>query len=103
MIEQERRLREPSRTPARARLAGALAALLLALALAVGIALSVGGAPARAGLCVQATVASTTGGAQIHVCGPAARSLCAAPGNLAGNQALAQACARVGLPFDRRD
>ncbi len=99
MIDQQRRLREPLPTPPAARLMVSAAALLAVIGLGLGIALEGGGGRAAGGMCVAATVASTTGGAQVHACGEGARSLCAAPGQLAGNEELARSCRAAGLPF----
>ena len=99
MIDQQRRLREPLQTGPAARVAVSAAALLAVIGLGLGIALAGGGRSAAEGPCVAATVASTTGGAQVHACGAGARSLCAEPGQLAGNEQLARSCRAAGLPF----
>jgi hypothetical protein len=61
---------------------------------AIAIPLAVHGAPAPARGCVNATIASTTGGAAIHACGDAARRMCAAADLPATVQ---EPCRRAGL------
>jgi hypothetical protein len=69
-------------------LLGAVAACVIVLLVTVHSALR----PAPG--CVDATIASTTGGAAVHACGQRARRLCAAPGTTAEIQL---ACRRAGL------
>jgi hypothetical protein len=49
--------------------------------------------------CVDATIASTTGGAAVHACGSRARALCSARDATAE---IRTACARAGLTPSRR-
>jgi hypothetical protein len=76
-----------------------LAAALLACALAVGIAAATSGSGKTAPGCVSIGVASTTGGAMMHVCGTKARRLCRGEVAVAGDVArdLPRACRRAGL------
>jgi hypothetical protein len=67
-----------------AALAACAAVLVLALAGTSG-----GSAPG----CVDATIASTTGGAAVHACGDTARRMCAAPGR---TREIRVACRRAG-------
>jgi len=78
------------------------AALGLLAAVGIGLAVALGGGSARLARgsgCVQLTVASTTGGAQISACGPKARALCAQPGQLRTSAALEASCRRAGFGF----
>jgi hypothetical protein len=102
MFEQSRRLSQPLRWGRREKTAVAvlLGCLLLALA-GLGAYALTSGAPARAD-CVDVTFPSTLGGAQLHGCGPRARSICAA-GTFHGiEQDLRAACRRAGFPFTAR-
>ncbi len=79
--------------PLRPRERRIVLALLAALAAcAVVIALAAGGSGPAPG-CVDATIASTTGGAAVHACGDRARQLCRAPGP---GREIRAACRRAG-------
>jgi hypothetical protein len=79
-----------------ARVAGVLLAIACAAVLAVIV--LAGGSPAPAAGCVDETIASTTGGAQYHACGDAARRLCAQAAGDTGREgtAVRAACRRAG-------
>jgi hypothetical protein len=93
-------------TPARSlgrreqRIVAAAAVLLAAAVIALaGVIVLAGGPAAPAPGCVDATIASTTGGAQFHACGDEARSFCANAASAptrTGGEARA-ACRRAGL------
>jgi hypothetical protein len=68
-----------------------LAALAAVVAGVVALSLVVGGGSAPG--CVDATIASTTGGAAVHACGDRARRLCTAPGQ---GREIRAACRRAG-------
>jgi hypothetical protein len=76
----------------RARERRIVLALLAVLAAGVVVLALAGGSGSRPG-CVDATIASTTGGAAVHACGDPARRLCAAPGR---TREIAAACRRAG-------
>jgi hypothetical protein len=75
------------------RVAALIAGLLVVGALAAALVLPGSGRPAAG--CVDATVASTTGGAAIHACGLQAARLCATP---QPDAAVRAACRRAGRP-----
>jgi hypothetical protein len=73
-------------------------ALVAVVAMAAMIALSSGASRAAPG-CVEATVASTTGGAQFHACGDGAKAFCAGAAGEPGHQGAEAraACRRAGI------
>jgi hypothetical protein len=100
MMDQSKRLSEPLRWGRRERTAVAAVLTCLALALiGLGAYALTSGAPARAG-CVEATFASTLGGARLHVCGKRARAACASPSTLESiGDSLRDACRKAGYPL----
>jgi hypothetical protein len=103
MFDQSRRLSEPLRWGRREKTVVAIVLSCVAIATVGLIAYGLtSGAPARRD-CVGLTFASTLGGAQLHVCGGRARSVCASPGAFRGlEQELRAACEHAGFPFDPR-
>jgi hypothetical protein len=84
--------RQQSPLGRRERRVAALVVAALAAALVLVLAFHGGSSPAPG--CVDATIASTTGGAAIHACGERARRLCAADDAPA---AVRAECVRAGL------
>jgi hypothetical protein len=78
---------------ARARAGIGLGAAAM-VAVTATLAIASPGGTARVPGCVDATIASTTGGAAIHACGERARALCAAPG---GSAEVRSACREAGM------
>lgn len=68
-------------------------ALLAALAVCGVVFVLVAGRGGSTPGCVDATIASTTGGAAVHACGDRARQLCAAPDH---GREIHTACRRAG-------
>jgi hypothetical protein len=99
MENRSRRLREPLQWGRRERtaVAAAIACALLAL-VALGAYALTSGAPARRD-CVEATFASTLGGARLHACGARARRVCASGAFPGIATELATACRRAGFAF----
>jgi hypothetical protein len=73
--------------------------LALACVIALAIVVFAGGSAHPAKGCIDATVASTTGGASARACGDAAVNLCksAAASSAAADAGVRQACRRAGL------
>jgi alkylhydroperoxidase/carboxymuconolactone decarboxylase family protein YurZ len=71
-----------------------LAALAALAALGLVLVLSLHGSARSSPGCIDATIASTTGGAAIHACGERARRLCASDGLPAS---VRERCRRAGL------
>jgi hypothetical protein len=106
MFDQSRRLSEPLRWTRAGRLAVAAFIACLALGmLGVGVYALVGTHGSRTSRgCVDVTVASTLGGADLHACGARARGMCASPsGGLALSGTLKAQCLRAGYPFGGRN
>jgi hypothetical protein len=103
MMDQSRRLAEPLRWTRSGKLAVVAVGLLLAVCiLGAGVYGLVHGFGSRKSApgCIDVTVASTLGGADLHACGHAAKAICASPGaGQAHNDDLRQACRREGYPF----
>ncbi len=104
MVGHERRLQQPLRWGRRERWAiGAVVAILCAAVIALILGTTLG-ASSSAG-CIDATFASTTGGAGLHACGARARSICsgisASSSRDNASTAVAQACRRAGYPIGR--
>ena len=105
MIDRSRRLSEPLVWGRREKTA---VAVLLAVAALAAVTLGAfalsSGRPMRRD-CIEVRFASTTGGAQLHLCGARARSTCASPPESFEGLAssLRAACRRAGFPFAARD
>jgi hypothetical protein len=103
MVGQHRRLAQPLRWGRRERLAvGGVLALLSAGVIALVVFAAVGGRSATTG-CIDASFASTTGGAHLHACGARARAVCSHTLGGASRdrvaEAVAAACRRAGYPL----
>jgi hypothetical protein len=85
------RQHEPLRRRERRVVVAVLGAIVVC---AIVLVAAVHGASGPAPGCVDATIASTTGGAAVRACGERARRLCAAPGVTAE---IRLACRHVGL------
>ena len=77
----------------------ALVAALVAVVAGVMLIVAVGGSAESQRGCLDATVASTTGGARLHVCGADARRVCAGDrdASLPLDAALRTRCRALGL------
>jgi hypothetical protein len=77
----------------------ALVAALVAVAVGVVVIVAVGHSAAPEHGCLDATVASTTGGARLHVCGADARRVCAGDraASVPLDAALRARCRALGL------
>lgn len=84
------RQQAPLRPRERRLVLGGLAAVLV---LVVALILVFSGGGSKRG-CVDATIASTTGGAAVHACGSRAKRLCAAPD---ASREIREACERADI------
>jgi hypothetical protein len=99
MENRSRRLSEPLRWGRREKIAvGVLLGCVVATLVALGTYALTGGSRARAD-CVNATFASTLGGASVHACGAQARRVCVSGAFPGIDAELAGACKRAGFPF----
>ena len=102
MVGQNRRLKEPLRwTPAGRIAVAAGGAVLLAAIVALVVAISLGGPAKRPG-CIEATFASSVGGATVKACGAKARRDCADPATSSlgvTGTALRDQCHAAKLPY----
>jgi hypothetical protein len=101
MQDQAQRLSQPLKWTRGGRLAVALAsACLAACVLAAGVYGVVHGFGSRSQPgCIDVTVPSTLGAANLHACGSRAKAMCASPNRLTGRDALQTPCRRAGYPL----
>jgi hypothetical protein len=99
MVGQSKRLSRPLSSGRRERaVIVALISCAVLAAIGLGAYALTSGAPARAD-CVNATFASTLGGATVHACGAHARHVCASGAFRGIEQELRAACRRAGFPY----
>jgi hypothetical protein len=99
MFEQSRRLSQPLRWGRREKtvVAVLLGAVVLALVGLGAYALSSGSSARRD--CIDVTVASTLGGAEVRGCGTQARRICTSGAFRSIAPELREACLRARLPY----